>query len=176
MGDRPERLVVGRIVKPHGLRGEVVVEVLSDAPGRFDRGSRLEAGDPTSDPGGERRALTVRATRDDRGRLLVRFAEVPDRTAAEQLYGTLLSIPATAAAELPDGTFYDWQLEGLVVEDEDGRELGTIARVMQGAASDLWVVDTDSGEVMVPAVDEFVRRVDLEAEKIVLHVIPGLFS
>jgi 16S rRNA processing protein RimM len=175
MGDPPARIVVGRIVKPHGIQGEVVVEVLSDAAERFARGSTFEAGDPAADSEGARRTLTVGSTRDDRGRLLIRFAEVRDRAAAEAARGLLLSIAHDDAAPLPEGTFYDWQLEGLDVEDEDGGRLGTLARVEPAPAQDLWVVDTGDGEVMVPAVDEFVRRVDLERGKIVLHVIPGLF-
>ena len=175
MGDPPARIVVGRIVKPHGIRGELVVEVLSDAAERFARGAVLEAGDPQADSEGIRRTMTVRSTRDDRGRLLVHFAEVRDREAADAARGLLLSIARDDAAPPPEGTFYDWQLEGLAVEDEDGRRLGTLARVEQAPAQDLWVVDTGDGEVMVPAVDEFVRRVDLEGSRIVLHVIPGLF-
>jgi 16S rRNA processing protein RimM len=172
MGDPPARVVVGRIVKPHGIKGELVVEVLSDAAERFARGSKLQAGDPD----GERKTLTVRSTRDDRGRLLVRFAEVRDRDAADAARGLLLSIAREDVAALPEGTFYDWQLEGLAVEDEDGRRLGALARVEQGIGQDRWVVDTGRGEVQVPAVEEFVRRVDLEGGKIVLHLIPGLFD
>jgi 16S rRNA processing protein RimM len=171
VGDPPERVVVGRIVKPHGINGELVVLVLSDAPERFARGSRLEAGDPE----GERMPVTVRSTRDDRGRLLVRFYQVPDRAGADALRGALLSISRTDAAPPPEGAYYDWQLEGLEVVDEDGAPLGRLARVLEGAASDLWVVDTGEREVMVPAVEEFVRRVDLESGRIVVHVIPGLF-
>ncbi len=172
MGEAPERLVVGRIVKPHGVRGEMLVEVLSDAPDRYAPGARLEAGDPA----GARRPLTVRATRNDRGRSLVTFEEVSDRDAADALRGALLSIARDDAAPLEEGVYYEWQLEGLDVFDEDGKRLGTFARVLEGGGGDLWVVDTGEKEVMVPAVDEFVRRVDLESGRIVVHVIPGLFS
>ena len=172
MGEAPERLVVGRIVKPHGVRGEVLVEVLSDAPDRYAPGARLEAGDPA----GERRPLTVRATRSDRGRSLVTFEEISDRDAADALRGALLSIGVGEAAPLEEGMYYEWQLEGLDVVDENGGKLGTFARVLEGGGGDLWVVDTGEREVLVPAVDEFVRRVDLESGRIVVHVIPGLFS
>ena len=172
MGDPPERLVVGRIIKPHGIHGEVLVEVLSDFPDRFAPGSRVEAGDPVGD---RRTPLTVAATRNDRGRNLVSFAEVLDRDAAESLRGALLSIDRREATPLGEGTYYEWQLEGLEVVGEDGRKLGTFARVLEGGGGDLWAVDTGEEEVLVPAVEEFVRRVDLEQGRIVLHVIPGLF-
>lgn len=168
----PDRLVVGRIVRPHGLRGELVVEVLSDAPNRFSDGAVLDAGDPA----GERVSLTIAASRVDRGRLLVRFAEVPDRTAAERLHGSLLSIAGGEAATPAEGEYYAWQLEGLEVVDESGRRLGILSRVMERAGNDLWVVEGESGEALVPAVDEFIRRVDLEAGRVVVHVIPGLFD
>jgi 16S rRNA processing protein RimM len=172
VGEPPERLVVGRVIKAHGVRGEVVVEVLSEVPERFARGSKVEAGELD----GDRRRLTVRATRSDRGKLLVAFAEVRDRDAADALRGGLLSIDASQAAPPGTGSYYPWQLEGLAVVDEDGVTLGRLARVEEGAASDFWIVDTGAGEVMVPAVDEFVRRVDLEVRRIVVHTIPGLFD
>jgi 16S rRNA processing protein RimM len=172
VGGPPERIVVGRIVKPHGIRGELVVQTLTDAPGRFARGARLDAGDPD----GERRVLTVRSTRNDRGRLLVRFTEANDRNAAETLRGLLLSIAGEAVAEPPEGSWYAWQLEGLDVFDEEGERLGRLARVLEGATSDLWVVDTGEREVLVPAVEEFVRSVNLDGKRIVIHVIPGLFA
>lgn len=172
MGAVPERLVVGRIVKPHGILGEVVVERLTDAPDRFAPGARVDAGDPA----GERTPLTVLRSRDDRGRLLVTFGELSDRAAAERVRGALLSIETAAAAPPAEGTYYAWQLEGFDVVDEDGRSLGTLARVLERAGSDLWVVDTGNGEAMVPAVEEFIRSVDLDARRIVVHVIPGLFE
>lgn len=173
MGSAPKRIVVGRIVRAHGTTGEVVVEVLSDAPDRFAVGVRVEAGDPE---GERRRLLTVRKTRDDRGKLLVSFKGIRDRDAAAALRGALLSIAGTEAAPPPEGTYYDWQLEGLEVVDEDGGRLGTLARVVERAGNDLWVVDTGRGETMVPAVEEFIRSVDLERGRIVIHVIPGLFE
>jgi len=117
VGSTPERLVVGRIAKLHGLNGEVVVEVLSDAPDRFARGSKVQAGDPDA----ATRTLTVSTARVHQNRLLVRFYEVPDRSTAEPLHGALLSIAASDAAPLPEGRYYSWQLEGLEVVDEEGR-------------------------------------------------------
>jgi len=172
VGSTPERLVVGRIAKLHGLNGEVVVEVLSDAPDRFARGSKVQAGDPDA----ATRTLTVSTARVHQNRLLVRFYEVPDRSTAEPLHGALLSIAASDAAPLPEGRYYSWQLEGLEVVDEEGRHLGTLDRILERAGNDVWVVATDDGEAMVPAVDEFVRSVDLDARRVVVHVIPGLFE
>ena len=172
MGGPPERIVVGRIVKVHGIRGEVVVESLTDAPDRFRAGARFQA----TAPDGSSRSVQIRSVRADRDRLLVRLAEAPDRTAAEGFRGALLTIPGESAAALPDGSYYPWQLEGLDVVDETGAPLGRLVRVDRGAASDLWVVDAGGREVLVPAVPEFIRAVDLDARRVVVHVIPGLFG
>jgi 16S rRNA processing protein RimM len=172
VGSAPERIVVGKIVKPHGTQGEVVVEVFSDAPERFAPRARLEAGDPT----GERTTLIVRKARHDRGRLLVTFAKIAGRDAAASLRGKLLSIPGAKAAPPAEGTYYPWQLEGLEAVDEEGRRLGRLVRVVERAGNDVWVIDTGDGEAMVPAVEEFIRSVDLDAGRIVIHVIQGLFE
>ncbi len=164
-----ERLAVGRISTVHGLRGECVVEVLSETPERFDKGSVLYAGDS--------RALTVRSSRPHKARLLVAFDEVPDRSAAESLRGVVLTIDAGEAAPLPDGSYYAHQIEGLVVLDESGTTLGTLGEVLESPAHDIWMIRTpDDREVLVPAVDEFVRSVDLDGGVIVLSPIGGMFD
>lgn len=169
----PARLVVGRIVAAHGLQGECVIEVLSDAPDRFSVGAAVDAGDPD----GRVSRLTVDGVRPDRGRLLVRFAEARDRTAAESLRGLLLSIPAEDARRPLPGAYYPHQLEGLDVRDPNGRVLGTLREVLANPANDIWVVRTADGrDVMVPAVKEFVRTVDLGAGVIVIAPIGGMFD
>jgi 16S rRNA processing protein RimM len=162
----PERLVVGRIAKAHGIRGEVAVEVLSDAPNRFDPGARFFVQD---------RTLTVKAARAHHDRLLVRFAEVSDRSDAEALHGVELTIPAEEAHPLDGWSFYPHQLEGLTVIDEDGRTLGTMLRVEESPASDLWVVRVAGREVLVPAVRDIVVSVDLVSRRIVLRPPEDLF-
>lgn len=128
----PPRLVVGRVIRPHGTRGEVVVEPHTDAPEqRFARGSRLGIG--AEHPV---RSVVVESSRPDRGRWLVRFYDMRDRTAAEGLRGALLSIPSTEAVPPPEGAYYPHQVEGLDVFDESGSRLGTLARVEFGVANE----------------------------------------
>lgn len=176
----PERLVVGRVAKAHGIRGEVAVDVVSDAPDRFAPGSRvIVEGHARAGPEGPIRQeaeLTVSAARPHQGRLLVRFEEVPDRTTAEALRGATLSIIVAEARTLPEGSFYPHQLEGLTVLDEAGATLGRMVRVEENPASDLWVVHDGAREVLVPAVRAIVRAVDLDAGVIVLSPPEGLFG
>jgi 16S rRNA processing protein RimM len=163
----PERLVVGRIAKAHGINGEVSIEVLSDAPDRFAVGARVFAG---------HRSLTVATARDHNGRLLVRFEGIPDRTGAEGLHGAELTIPAGEAHALDDEwSFYPHQLVGFAVTDENGETLGTMTRVDESPGADLWVVGARGREILVPAVRDIVVAVDLDEHRIVLRPPDGLF-
>jgi 16S rRNA processing protein RimM len=164
---KPERLIVGRIAKAHGIQGEVAIEVVSDAPDRFEVGARVFAGD---------RPLIVSTARAHQGRLLVRFDDVPDRSAAEALRGTELTIPADEAHALEDEwSFYPHELVGFAVTDESGTPLGTMTRVDESPGADLWVVGARNGEVLVPAVRDIVVAVDREKQTIVLRPPDGLF-
>jgi 16S rRNA processing protein RimM len=163
----PERLVVGRIAKAHGLNGEVSIDVLSDAPDRFAVGARVFADDL---------ALTVATARAHQGRLLVRFGGVSDRNGAEALRGAELTIPAEEAHQLEDDwSFYPHQLVGFAVTDEKGETLGTMTRVDESPGADLWVVGSHGREVLVPAVRDIVVAVDLDERRIVLRPPDGLF-
>lgn len=159
-------------MRPHGIVGEIVVEVLSDAPDRFSPGARLLAGDP----GGEVGELEILTARPHKGRLIVKLKGVHDRIGAEELRRVLLSIPASAAAPAGPGRYYPHELEGLDVLDEQGARLGRFKAVVENPANDLWVVDTGERDVLVPAVKEIVRDVDLEAGRIILRPVPGLFD
>lgn len=168
-----ERLVVGRIVTAHGLRGECSVEPLTDSADRFKPGSVLDA----ELPSGEMTTMTVHSSRPHKSRLLVVFDGVVDRNAAEALRGTWLRIDAEQAAPLPDGRFYLHQLDGCDVFDEAGERLGVLTGVLESPAHDIWVVTTPSSkESLIPVVSEFIRDVDLEARRIVIAPIEGMIE
>lgn len=160
-------VVVGKVTKAHGLRGEVVVLVFSDNPDRFEPGSSmfLENG----------REVRVRASRPNGGRMLVAFEGVDDRNAAEALRGLTLVVPRSFLPELPEGEYWPHQLEGCVVVTESGRKLGAISDVVANRANDLWVVVDEAGaEIMVPAIREVIVDVDIEAGRVLVRDIPGL--
>jgi 16S rRNA processing protein RimM len=170
----PARMVVGRVLRPHGLRGELVVEVLSDAPDRFAPGAEVAAGDP--DSGGELRPLEVSSARLHQGRLLLRFVGVDDRDAAEPLRGSLLTIPLEAARELGPDEFWRHQLVGLAVVDAEGNDRGVVSDVLPGAAHDLLEVRRPDGvTALVPAVAALVE-VELDAGRLVVQPLPGLLD
>jgi 16S rRNA processing protein RimM len=166
--------VVGRVLRPHGIRGELAVEVLSDAPDRFAPGAELGAGDPDGDS--PLRPVTVTAARLHLGRLLLRLDGVEDRDAAERLRGALLSIPMEAARPLAADEFWPHQLVGLAVVDRQGRRRGEVADVLPGTAHDLLAVDLPGGERrLVPVVAALVT-VELEAGRVLVDAVPGLLD
>jgi 16S rRNA processing protein RimM len=171
-------VVVGRIGKPHGLRGEVTVDVRTDEPERrFARGSTLRA-EPPPGSSSSLRSLTVTGARQHQSTLLVTFEELGDRNAAEAARGIVLhaSIPADATPEDPD-EFYDHQLVGLAVHDLDGTPLGTVAGLVHGGAQDLLRIDTPDGrEALVPFVKALVPEVDLAGRRVVVADRPGLVT
>ena len=167
-------LVVGRIVKSHGISGEVVVDVRTDDPeARFAPGSQLRGKPKTGKP----QAFVVDAARAHGGRLLVRLAGVADRTAADALRGTVFVVDSAdlPAIEDPD-EFYDHQLEGLRVRNVDGADVGVVAEVLHTAAGELLSVRREDGtEVLVPFVTAIVPSVSL-SDGVVIDPPDGLLE
>ena len=143
---------MGRVNRPHGVRGEVSVTVLSEVEARFSPGSILQLEDG--------RAMTVASSRPDRGKLLVRFEDVTDRTAAEPLVGAYLFVSAEEVPAAQEGSFWPHELVGSEVVTDEGRSLGRIAEVILGAANDVWVARDGDREVLVPALNDVIVSVD----------------
>jgi 16S rRNA processing protein RimM len=170
----PARLVVGRVLRPHGVRGELSVEVLSDAPERFAPGAELGVGDP--DGPAPLEPVTVRAARLHQGRLLLSLEGVEDRDAADRFRGAWLSIPVDSARSLDPDEYWPHQLVGLTVVDRQGRERGRVADVVPGAAHDLLSVELPGGaSALVPAVAALVT-VELDAGRVLVDAVPGLLG
>ena len=171
-------VLVGRIGKPHGLRGHVTVDVRTDEPERrFADGVRLKAVPPKGSAFGER-TLTVEGARWHQGILHLLFTELPDRDAAEAARGVLLyaDIPADASPDDPD-EYYDHQLVGLAAYDTDGTPLGEVTGLVHGAAQDLLTIRTPDGrDALVPFVKALVPVVDLAERKVVVADRPGLVA
>jgi len=160
-------VVVGRITKAHGLRGEVAVQVLSDNPDRFADGAVVYLEDG--------RALTVRSARWAGARLLVAFDGVPDRTAAEALRGRTLVVPRSMLPQLAVGEYWPHQLIGCEVVTQVGRSLGRVTDVIEHPANDLWAATDDGGvETLIPAIRDVVVEVDVDRGRIVVRDVPGL--
>ncbi len=175
MADRSAGRLVGRIVKPHGVRGELVIELHTDSPEiRFAIGSVLSA----NLRDGSIRELTIAAARPHAGRLLVVLDGVADRADAENLRGTLLLAPEGDLPPIEDpDEFYDHELEGLSVFTTDGTKVGVLAEVLHGSGNELLLVHREGGgEVMVPFVSQLVPEVDVRAGRVVIDPPEGLLE
>jgi 16S rRNA processing protein RimM len=171
-------VLVGRIGKPHGVRGHVTIDVRTDEPERrFADGARLRAVPPKGSAF-DRPTLTVEGSRWHQGILHVLFAELGDRGAAESARGVLLytDIPADATPDDPD-EFYDHQLIGLAAYDTEGVRLGEVSGLVHGGAQDLLTIRTvDRRDALVPFVKALVPVVDLAERKVVIADRPGLVT
>lgn len=168
-------LVVGRIVKAHGIAGEVVVDVRTDDPEtRFAAGAELR-GKPKG--GGRTRTFVVDAARAHGGRLLVRLAGVDDRDTADALRGTLFLVDTADLPAIDDpDEFYDHELEGLQVRTVDGAHVGVVAEVLHTAAGELLSVHRgDGSEVLVPFVEAIVPSVS-RSDGVVIDPPEGLLE
>ncbi|WP_256639330.1 ribosome maturation factor RimM [Streptomyces murinus] len=167
------QLVVARIGRAHGIKGEVTVEVRTDEPElRLAPGAVLATDPAATGP------LTIETGRVHSGRLLLRFAGVTDRTGAEALRNTLL-IADVDPEEMPEGEdeYYDHQLMDLDVVTEDGVEVGRITEISHLPSQDLFIVERPDGtEVMIPFVEEIVAEIDLEEQRAVITPPPGLID
>lgn len=158
-------VIVGVIAKPLGLKGEVFVRPDPDV------GHEFTAGDAFLAPPDRR--LVVEAARLHSGRQVVRFEGVTTREAVEELRGTVLAVPRDSVS-LDDDAFWNEDLLGREVVDDSGTLVGVLESTLDGAAHDYLVIARpDGGEVMVPAVADLV---DISAERIVIHAIPGLLD
>lgn len=169
-------LRVGRLTKPHGLKGGIKVELYTDNPElRFAPGAVFHLQVPEGSPWFER-TISIRELRWFNGVPVAFFDEVPDRTAAESIVRAILWIDEAAAAEgEEENAWYDHQLVGLAVQ-RDGVTLGTVAEVQHFPAQDLLAVKTAGGTVLVPFVEAIVPSVDLEAGVLVVTPPEGLFE
>lgn len=161
-----DHVLVGLVGRPHGLDGTVYVWPDTDDPRRFATGAKvLVAG---------REEMEVKGTRIHKERLLVKFAEVPDRTSAERLRGSELFVEERRRRTLGSEEYWPDQLEGLEVRTSAGTSVGTVRGVEWADAQNRLLIETASGLREVPFVDELVPSVDLDKGYLTLADLPGL--
>ena len=167
MTDAPDWLVVGKIVAAFGTKGEIRVLPQTDFPERFAAGQELWIE-------GEDRPVGVEECRWQKGQPVLKLTSIHDRDRAEDLRGSYLRVPGSRLAELAEGEYYLFQLTGLTVVTDQGQELGPVKEVLQTGANDVYIVDTNRGELLLPATAEVIKQVDLEAGRLTVHLLPGL--
>ena len=162
-------LAVGRVVKVHGLKGELSMAVMTDFPERFDTTEWLYLGDEfDADP------YRLTSYRWHKSNILLTLAEVTDRNQAEALRGMFVQIPIEAAMPLPEGSYYLYQLMGLEVISTNGESLGVIGDIIETGANDVYVVKGGKKDVLIPNIPDVVQSVDLEKKQMIINILDGL--
>jgi 16S rRNA processing protein RimM len=158
-------VAVGRVVAPRGLVGELKVEPLTDFADRFARHETVWV---------RGRRLVVADARWHRKDLLLRVEGIDKPEEAEELRGCLLEVPESQLRPLAEGEFYRFQVVGLRVYDREGRALGEVAEVLPTGGNDVYVVRGALGELLVPAIDEVVKEVDVGRGRMVVELMEGM--
>jgi 16S rRNA processing protein RimM len=166
-------LVIGEIVGPHGVRGEVKVYPLTDFPQRFSQLTQVSLR-----KGGQARELHLARVRTHKNIVLLEFREITSRNQAEELRGWELVIPYQQAVSLPRDHFYDHQLEGLQVYRAEGDQcLGRLTEVLHLPANAVYRVSGPDGrEVLIPALKSVVRQVDLVQGRMYVSLPEGMLE
>jgi 16S rRNA processing protein RimM len=171
-----KKIVLGEIMGPHGLHGEVRVRIASDDPETLLGADAVWLGKSPGDP--EARRYRVRGCGTGRkGEVRLRFDGVDRREAVGRLVGMLLMAPATLLPELPTGEFYWYELIGCQVEAESGEQVGRVREIWETGAHDILVVEDEDGvRRLIPTAAELMKDVDLVARRIIVVDLPGLLE
>jgi 16S rRNA processing protein RimM len=166
-------VVIGEVVRPHGLRGELRVTPHTDRPERFEGLAECVLWNPDRE---ERAVYRITGVRRPGEAVLLSLAGCDSPEAAAALVGRLVALPRAQALPPPEGHVYPWQLAGCRVETVDGALVGHVSGVESSPAHDLWVVRGAGREHLIPAVPEIVREVDVQARRVVIRPPEGLLD
>lgn len=168
-GRRPEPryLAVGRVVRPFGRRGELKIEVLTEYPEQLGRLRTVYLGTQVQ-------PWEVEGVRLHQDAALLKLVCCDDRTAAEALRGALVQIALEDAVPLKEGEYYEHQIVGMSVVEEDGTSLGQVTEIISTGANDVYVVVGPAGKLLLPAIKAVILEIDLESEQMVVRVMEGL--
>jgi 16S rRNA processing protein RimM len=163
-------LAIGRVVRAHGVKGELSVAIMTDFPERFANTEWVYLGDEQ-----EATAYRLQKHRWHKDNILLTLAGVDTRTQAEQMVGLLVQVPLEEAIPLPEGSYYLYQLMGLQVYTVNDELLGTITSIIETGANDVYVVTNSNGqEVLLPAIPDVVKSVEIEQKRMIVALMDGL--
>ncbi len=168
--EKPSLVPVGKIVTTHGVRGAVKVQAYGDTLGELEPGDKVLY----AARGGAEGELTLVSLRPHKRVWIGEFEEIRDMDKAREFVGRDLLIPEDQLPELPEGEYYHFQLLGLSVETTDGRKLGILRNILETGSNDVYVVDREGEELLVPAIEDVIREIDLDAKKVIVDLPEGL--
>lgn len=167
-----ELVAIAKIAKPRGLKGEIIADVLTDFPERFDGLENVTA----VFANGERRELKIENAWFQNERIVLKFAGVDSAEQAEEFRNAEICITENEAVELEADEFYDWQLEGCEVETIANEQLGKVRKVMRTGGTEILVVGGDAKEFLIPFAETICVKVDVDKKKIVVDPPEGLLE
>lgn len=163
---------IGVVVKPHGIRGEVCVLPTTDWPEQFQSGRTIRLYKTGQAPC----SMTLERVRVKHNQFIIKFELIDERSDAELLRGWNVQIRESERPELPEGTYYVSELVGMRAVSTRGESLGVLTDVIQNTAQDIYILDRDGKEILIPAVQEFVKEIQIENRLIVIDAIEGLLE
>lgn len=167
-----ELVAIAKIVKPRGLRGEVVAGLLTDFRDRFDGLESVIA--IATD--GTRADLRIENFWFQKDRIILKFVSVDSVEKADELRNLEICVPESDAVELEEGEFFEWQLEGCEVETVEGDVIGTVRELMRTGGTEILVVESDGREYLIPFAEAICTTVDVDKKKIVVDPPEGLLE
>lgn len=160
-------LAVARVVGAHGIRGEVRCEIITDFPERLKRTERLYLGE-------DHTPIAIERARLDRHGAILKLDGVDSRDDAERLRGRMLYVAEADAVQLPGDSYFWHQIIGLRVRSDAGEDLGQVAEIIPTGSNDVYVVRADGREILLPAIKDVVREIDLAGGIMTVHMMEGL--
>ena len=171
--DLDDLIIVARAVRTRGLKGELVADVLTDFPERFEEISEVTG----VAPGGARQQLELESFWFQNERIVLKFAGFDTVEAGKSLVGFEFGLPEAERIELDEDEFYDWELEGCLVKSKSGSVVGKVREVMRTGGVEILVVENESGlKVLIPMAAEIVVEVDIVNKRIVIDPPEGLLE
>jgi 16S rRNA processing protein RimM len=155
------------VLAPHGIRGELKCAVLTDFPRRFASTARVYLGP-------QRQPFAVQRSRLQGHFVLLKLEGVDSRGDAERWRNAIVQVPGAERVRLPRGHYFWEDVIGLEVRDEDGARLGRVRDILQTGANDVYVVDTEPGELLVPAIKDVVKRIDPAKGEMTVRLLEGM--
>jgi 16S rRNA processing protein RimM len=162
-----EFIIIGRILAPWGGEGKLKIRVITDFPQRFASSATVYI---------NRQPMTIDSTEEHKGELIIKLNAVDSIEAAQRLQGQPVEIHHSQVYSLPEGQYYQFQLIGLEVWTTRGELLGNITEVLGAKSNDNYIVKGDQGQILIPAIEDVVKSIDLNQGRITIEAIPGLLS
>ncbi len=163
----PEFITIGRVIGTWGARGQVKVEMATDFPDRFSPNATVYI---------SHQAMTIEDTAWHKGKAVIKISAIDSPEQAQKLRGQTIEISYDQLRPLPDGQYYHFQLVGLEVWTTGNELLGHITEILTAESNDNYIVSGERGSIFIPAIEDVVKSVDLEAGRMIIEPISGLLT